>query len=285
MKTSKLEVRGLSYHVQEWGNPDNPTLFLLHGWMDCGASFKFVAEHLLKEFHIVAPDLRGFGETEHADGYWFPDYFADLEVILNRYAPNRQVNLVGHSMGGNIVLMYAGINPDRVARVMSLESLGANDTQPSEAADKVRRWMREILSDEPPKVYPNEMMFRNSIHKGNPALSEQMVSELVALWGTPVGTDGAMRLKHDHAHRYTNPVRYNFADTLAMWSEITARVGVVMAADSRMYQYFDGLGRVQQALSVLKVNEQDYCLLEQCAHMLHLEQPQATADAIRRFFS
>ncbi|MFT5571882.1 MAG: pimeloyl-ACP methyl ester carboxylesterase [Cryomorphaceae bacterium] len=285
MKSKKLDIRGLDYHIQEWGDSSNPTLVLLHGWMDCGGSYKFVAEHLAEQFHIVAPDLRGFGETEHSKGYWFPDYFADLEKVLDHYVPNQPANLVGHSMGGNIVLMYAGINPQRVGRVMSLESLGAMETKSSEAADKYRRWMREILSDEPVKIYPNEMMFLRSIHKGNPSLSDDMISELAGLWGTPVGEDGAMRLKHDHAHRYTNPVRYNFEDTLALWREITAKVAVVMAAESRMYQHYEQIGRVEQALSVLKVSEQNYSLIENCEHMLHLEQPQLTADAIREFFS
>jgi pimeloyl-ACP methyl ester carboxylesterase len=285
MKSTKLDIRGLDYHIQEWGDSSNPTLVFLHGWMDCGGSYKFVAEHLAEQFHIVAPDLRGFGETEHAKGYWFPDYFADLEKILDHYVPNQPANLVGHSMGGNIVLMYAGINPQRVGRVMSLESLGAMDSKSSETPDKYRRWMREILSGEPAKIYPNEMMFLRSIHKGNPSLSDDMISELAGLWGMPVGEDGAVCLKHDHAHRYTNPVRYNFDDTLALWQEITAKVAVVMAAQSRMYQHYEQIGRVEQALSVLKVSEENYSLIENCAHMLHLEQPQLTADAIRDFFS
>lgn len=285
MKTSRLNVRGLDYHITEWGESDKPTLFLLHGWMDCGGSFKFMAEHLQDNFHIVAPDLRGFGDTEHAAGYWFPDYFADLEVILNHFAPGRPVDLAGHSMGGNIVLMYAGIQPQRVKRVLSLESAGAMATTSTETPDKYRRWLREILSDEPARVYPNEMMFRNSIHKGNPSLSEDMVGELVRLWGQAVGDDGAMQLKHDHAHRYTNPVRYNYEDTLAVWREVTAQVGLVMAAQSRMYQHFEQIGRLDEAQSVLKIDDKDYFLIENCAHMLHLEQPQATAEVIKQFFS
>jgi len=70
MKTDKLLVRGLNYHIQEWGDSSNPTLFLLHGWMDCGASFKFIAEYLARDFHLIAPDWRGFGETEHASSCW-----------------------------------------------------------------------------------------------------------------------------------------------------------------------------------------------------------------------
>jgi len=88
MNIKKLNVRGLNYQIQEWGSPSKPLLFLLHGWMDCGASFKFIAEHL-DDFFLVAPDWRGFGETDHAPGYWFADYYADLEFILNELSGQR----------------------------------------------------------------------------------------------------------------------------------------------------------------------------------------------------
>jgi len=93
MNASKLNVRGLEYHVQEWGDSSKPSIFLLHGWMDCGATYKFAAQYLENDFHLIAPDLRGFGDTEHAQGYWFPDYFADLEVLLDHYSPMSPVNV------------------------------------------------------------------------------------------------------------------------------------------------------------------------------------------------
>jgi pimeloyl-ACP methyl ester carboxylesterase len=156
LRTTKLDIRGLLTHVQEWGEPSSPKLFILHGWMDCGATFKYMMPHLSDHFHVIAPDLRGFGETEKSpEGYWFPEYFADLEVLLSHYAPTGRVNLAGHSMGGNIVLMYAGIQPDRVARVLSLEGLGLPPSEPKDAVGKYRQWMTQVLSDEPSKIYPN----------------------------------------------------------------------------------------------------------------------------------
>ena len=285
MKTDTLDIRGLDYHVQEWGQADQPTLILLHGWMDCGATFKYVADHLSSRFHVVAPDLRGFGRTQHAQGYWFPDYFADLEEILDYYTPDQPAHIVGHSMGGNIALMYAGIRPERVARVLSLEALGMAPTTSADAPVRYRTWLREILSGEPSKVYPNVTALKMSIAKGNPSLSENMIEELVELWGEPFGEDGAYRLKHDHKHRYANPVRYNFDDVVEVWREITARVGVVMAAESGMYKGLNKVGRIDEAKEVLRIAERDYYLVQNSAHMLHLEQPQVTAECILEFFS
>jgi len=102
MNSRKLNIRGLNYHIQEWGDSSKPLLILLHGWMDCGATYKFVSEYLISDYFLVAPDWRGFGQTDHAPGYWFPDYFADLEKILDHYTPDTATNLIGHSMGGNI---------------------------------------------------------------------------------------------------------------------------------------------------------------------------------------
>ena len=285
MRDSRLEVRGLNYHVQEWGELGKPKIVLLHGWMDCGATYKFIAEYLAHDYHLIAPDLRGFGNTEHAPAYWFADYFADLEVLLNHYSPHTPVNLVGHSMGGNISLLYAGIQPERINKVLSLEALGLPNTEPSDAPAKYRQWMREILSQEPAKIYPTLDALHYSIHKGNPSLSPDMVMQLAQLWGKPVGDDGAMMLKHDHSHRYANPVRYNHDDTIACWQAITARVGLVMADASSFYQRFAKFGRLDEAISILRIGEADNFIVQDSAHMLHIEQPQATADCIRAFFS
>ena len=286
MNSREVEIRGLNFHVQEWGDSCKPLLFLLHGWMDCGATYKFIAEFLQHDFYLVAPDLRGFGKTDHAKGgYWFPDYYADLEKLLDIYAPARPVNLLGHSMGGNIVLAYAGINPQRVNRVMSLEALGMRPSEPSDTPDKVRQWMREILSDEPSKIYPNLDSLHHSIYKGNPALSREMIVDLAQLWGEPFGDSGAYRLRHDHAHRYTNPMRYNFDDTLELWKQVIARVAVVMAADSPIYQQLSKFGRVDEARKVLNIADSDYHVVEDSAHMLHLEQPEKIAELIATFFA
>jgi pimeloyl-ACP methyl ester carboxylesterase len=284
MNTRSLNIRGLNHHIQEWGDSSKPLLVLLHGWMDCGATYKFVSDHLVEDYFLVAPDWRGFGQTDHAPSYWFPDYFADLEKLLDHYSPNQPVNLVGHSMGGNIALMYAGIQPHRVNKVLSLEAMGMASTDISEAPEKYRRWIREITSDEPSKVYPHFDALCYSVHKGNPSIAPETIIELAQMWGEPFGEQGAYRLKHDHAHRYANPVRYSFEDVQEVWKEVTAKVGLVMALDSTYYQRFAKFGRIDEAKSALRVAEGDYFEVEHCGHMLHIEQPEATANCILSFF-
>src|SRR5262245_17917980 len=112
------EFRGLRHHVRTWGAPDAPKLILLHGWMDVSASFQFVIDCFKRDWYVIAPDFRGFGLSDWTrEGYWFPDYYADIERILDLYHPEGPANIVGHSMGGVIAGMYSGIRPERVARL------------------------------------------------------------------------------------------------------------------------------------------------------------------------
>ena len=101
-RISRHDIRGVCYHVREWGEGNHPLLVLLHGWGDCSASFQFMVDHLEMDWHVVAPDWRGFGMTEQRVwSYWFPDYLADLDLLLSIYSPDEPVNLLGHSMGAN----------------------------------------------------------------------------------------------------------------------------------------------------------------------------------------
>ncbi|MDQ3445966.1 MAG: alpha/beta hydrolase, partial [Pseudomonadota bacterium] len=120
-----IQVRGLRYHLREWGGGADAarTLVMLHGWMDVSASFQFVVDALDRDWRVVAPDWRGFGLSDRAPGdcYWYPDYLADLELILDDVVGSEPAWLVGHSMGGNVALMYAGARPQRVGAVVNLE--------------------------------------------------------------------------------------------------------------------------------------------------------------------
>src|SRR5438477_6545842 len=108
----RVSLRGLDHQVLTWGDRSSPKLFLLHGWMDVGASFQFLIDALTRDWYAIAPDLRGFGRSAwQAQGYWFPDYVADLEALIDVFAPDETVDLIGHSLGGNIVMIYAGVRP------------------------------------------------------------------------------------------------------------------------------------------------------------------------------
>ena len=127
-----IALRSLRYHLRRWdaaqpAAADTPPLVLLHGWMDVGASYQFVVDALPQGFAqgrtIIAPDWRGFGLTRpepKPDYYAFANYLGDLDQLLKHCAGDRPVDLVGHSMGGNIAMLYAGVRPGRV-RLVSIQ--------------------------------------------------------------------------------------------------------------------------------------------------------------------
>src|SRR5574343_223301 len=143
-----LTLRGLRYHVLRWGQPlpGRPPLVMLHGWMDVGASFQFVVDALADEREVIAADWRGFGlsGTTGADCYWFPDYLGDLDALLDAVSPDAPVDLLGHSMGGNVVMTYAGVRPGRIRRLVNLEGFGLPETIPEMAPARLSDWLDEL---------------------------------------------------------------------------------------------------------------------------------------------
>src|SRR3989442_11948912 len=111
----ELSVRGLKHRLTWWGEPTGTPIVLLHGFQDCGDTWQFLVDCLPDTWSLVAPDWRGFGGSEWApDGYWFPDYLADLEALLDALAPSTPAPVIAHSMGANIALLYGGIRPQRL---------------------------------------------------------------------------------------------------------------------------------------------------------------------------
>jgi len=119
------KFRGLDHHLIRWGPDSDDPVLVLHGYVDCAASFQFVADEISPELPLCAIDWRGFGgSARNAGGYWFPDYYADLEQFIDTLCPRKPARLVGHSMGANVAMIYAGVRPARVRRLVNLEGFG-----------------------------------------------------------------------------------------------------------------------------------------------------------------
>ncbi|MGH8210885.1 MAG: alpha/beta fold hydrolase, partial [Steroidobacteraceae bacterium] len=129
-----VDIRGLRHRLTWWGERTNTPVVLLHGFLDCGATWQFLVDRLPPSWTLVAPDWRGFGDSEWAPGgYWFPDYFPDLDVLLDTLVPQSRARVIGHSMGANVAKMYGGIRPQRLQWLVNLEGLGLARTRAEEA--------------------------------------------------------------------------------------------------------------------------------------------------------
>src|SRR5574343_694993 len=185
-----VPIRNLRYHVQCWGEPrpNRTPLVLVHGWMDVAASYQFMVDALAQEHFIIAPDWRGYGQSGGAgvDCYWFADYLADLDFLLDHYAAQTPVNLVGHSLGGNVVMAYAGVQPERVRRLVNLEDLDLPATRPEQAPKRYAQWMNELKAlhrgELVLKTYDSAGAVARRLQKTNPRLSDDKAQWLARQW-------------------------------------------------------------------------------------------------------
>jgi pimeloyl-ACP methyl ester carboxylesterase len=288
-----VTVRGLRYHVRSWGAPTAPKLFMLHGWMDVGASFQFLVDALKRDWHVLAPDWRGFGQSEWcADGYWFADYVADLDALLDQFAPGEPARLVGHSLGGNVVMHYAGARPQRVARVVSLEGFGIPAERTERAPDKLVKWL-DALRDPPDfRPYPNLGAVADRLQKSNPRLSRMRAEFLAGHWAR-VQSDGTAQLASDPRHKLPTPTVYRMEEVFSVWKRIAAPVLWVAATESTIPKWLDAHPEGEAATDSLagvrsrlaQVTRGELITIPGAGHMVHLEAPDLVAAAIEPFLA
>jgi len=288
-----IRIRNLTYHVRVWGTPapGKTPLVLVHGWMDVAASYQFVVDALGHEHYVIAPDWRGYGKSESggADNFWFPDYLADLDFLLDHYAPGQAVNLVGHSMGGNVVMLYAGVRPARVRRLVNLEGFGMPATTPDMAPERYAKWMDNLK-----QLHAGELDLRaydavagvaRRLMKTNPRLTPDKAGWLARHWAAE-NVQGQWEILGAPGHKVTNAQLYRVEEVLAIYRCITAPVLAVEAADNMMHVWWGkkfSLAEYHERLKV--VPKVEIAQVKDAGHMMHHDQPQVLAAMIERFIA
>ncbi len=292
-RTEFVPIRDLRYHVRLWGEPrpGQAPLVMVHGWMDVSASWQFVVDAMAQERFIVAPDWRGFGGTEVAgcDSYWFPDYLADLDALLDHYAPGAPVDLVGHSMGGTVSMMFTGVRPQRIRRLVNLEGFGLAATRPSQAPGRYAKWLDEVKAMGRGEMalasYDDADGVAGRLVKTNPRLPKDKAQWLARQWARP-GADGRWRILGDAAHKVTNPTLYRVDEALEVFRRIEAPMLWVEASDDSLAKWWNGqytLEEFHQRLAV--VPNARKARVDDAGHMLHHDQPEAVARQIETFLA
>ena len=278
-----LDIRGLRYHCRIWGETGRAKLFMLHGWMDVSASFQFLVDALRADWQVIAPDWRGYGLSAWgpADCYWFPDYMGDLDRLLAHFEPERPATLIGHSMGGNIASMYAGVRPERVARLVNLEGFGMSRSEPDKAPARYAKWMAQLADKPGFRDYADFAELAQRMRTGNPRLSEARALYLAQHWGRQ-NAAGRVELSSDPAHKLINPVAYQLEEAMACWRNVAAPVLWIDGAESK-------------TMERMRINPGDHDARKACfrdlsahtvadaGHMLHHDQPERLAELIEAF--
>lgn len=285
MKTSHSEfhtLRGVRHHVRLWGETARPRLFLLHGWMDVSASFQFLVDAFKHDWLVIAPDWRGFGLSAWTrEGYWFQDYYADLDALLDIYSPGQPAYLVGHSMGGNIACTYSGVRPARVKKLVSLEGFGMGRGNPRMAPARYERWLDDLKAPPTLRPYASFDAVAARLRKNNPRLTAEQAQFLAQHWARQED-NGEIVLRFDPRHKMVNPVLSRLEELLECWKRITCPVLWVMTneVDPRGWRK-DTPAQFQQRKSAFHDFRER--LLEDSGHMMHHDQPHKLAAIIEDF--
>lgn len=289
-----LNLRGLHQHLMVWGDlslatPEQPVIVMVHGWMDVGASFQFAVDALraqpgYENRPMVALDWRGFGLTENSgsDSYWFGDYLADLDFLLDELSPNTPVDLIGHSMGGNVVMLYAGLRPQRIRRLINLEGFGMPDMPPELAPARYEEWFESLKKPARLKDYASLQEVADRLKSTNPLLRDTHARWLAQHWAHEVA--GRWVLNADPAHKRPQPLLYRLPEVLIFFSRITAPVLFVEGDKTLYFMFFNGKYSREEFLERAKTVPQfTLATLKDAGHMLHHDQPEALAQLMAGF--
>jgi pimeloyl-ACP methyl ester carboxylesterase len=230
----------LRLHYVDWGNPGAPPLLLVHGGRDHCRNWDWTAAALRDEWHVIAPDLRGHGDSQWStDGnYWMAGYIYDMAQLIHqqRLAP---VTIIAHSLGGNVALRYAGLYPDTVARLIAVEGLGPSPerltTRRSRPVEtRMDEWIREqrMLAGRLPRRYASiEDAFRR-MQEENPHLTAAQARHLTE-HGVNQNEDGTYSWKFDNYVRTFPPYDMSTRDIQALWARVSAPTLLLHGRESR----------------------------------------------------
>jgi pimeloyl-ACP methyl ester carboxylesterase len=223
----------------DWGNPDAPPLVLVHGGRDHARNWDWVAEQLRDRWHIIAPDLRGHGDSQWSqDGsYTMPGFIYDLAQLVHQrqLAP---VTLIGHSLGGNVAVRYAGIFPAQVRRLVAIEGLGPSPKAMAARlarplAERMRVWIeaQRSLARRVPRRYQSIEDAIARMLEANKHLTPQQASHLTR-HGVRQNEDGSYSWKFDPYLHVFPPVDVTVEDLERLWASITCPTLLVYGKQS-----------------------------------------------------
>ena len=283
-RTEKIFIRGLRYNVRHWGPAEAPAVFFLHGRMDCSPTFQFVVDALQHTWHVIAPDWRGYGESQWlGQPYWFYDYYADLHALLEHYSPQRPARIVAHSMGANIAGTYAGARPQRIAQLVMLDFLGLKRTPDDISPRLIDAWLNDIRREPVPGIFQHPEQLAGRLLDLNPRLTPERASFL-AQQTSRVRDDGTLDIACDPWHRIAAPTAYHVEDAIDCWARITAPVQLQIAEHGLIQQRFGG-DPAEFARRAGAFRDLAQVTISDAAHNVQHDQPEQVAAHLEAFLS
>jgi pimeloyl-ACP methyl ester carboxylesterase len=275
-----FESARLRLHYTVWGDESKPPLLLVHGGRDHARSWDFVAEAMLDRYSVYCPDLRGHGDSDWAIGgsYPLPNYVADLARLVETI-DRGPVQIVGHSLGGRIVLDYAATVPENIAKLVCIEGFGRLARVLLTPPERLRNYVKDTgeMPRHQPLVYADLDAAMKRMAEANTRLSPRMVEHLTRHAAQP-GPDGGLVWKFDNYVRVPNAYEWSIEDAKQIWAGITAPSVVVGGADS-WWMNTPNREELQAAIPNSRVE-----IFENAGHWVHHDRFDAFVAMLRGFF-
>ena len=275
----------LRLHYADWGNASKPTLVLVHGNRDHARNWDWVARALRADWHVVAPDLRGHGDSAWVYGgpYAIADFMLDLANLIDALGKG-PVTLVGHSLGGSVAVMYSGTYPERVRKLVSIEGLGPPPAMIERMRarppwERMQGWVQQMreLAARQPRRYATLEAAAQRMREENAFLSEEQALHLT-VHGVNRNEDGSYSWKFDNYTRSFAPYRFDVEDMRALWSRIECPVLLLRGADSWAGDVVED-GRIRAFQKARAVT------IPKAGHWVHHDQLDAFLTALRGFLA
>lgn len=229
----------LRLHYVDWGNEDAPPLLLIHGGRDHCRNWDWVASELRNDYHVIAPDLRGHGDSQWmvGGGYLHIDYVYDIAQLVQQKHMS-PVTVMGHSLGGSISLIYAGLYPETVSSLISIEGIGAPPrwshagNQPR-VESRLQNWVKNLrhLSSRVPRKYRSLEEAFHRMQTENPHLTEEQARHLT-VHGSNQNEDGTYSWKFDNYVRTFAPIGLSDDEIQSLYARITSPTLLIYGRES-----------------------------------------------------
>ena len=274
----------LRLHYVDWGNPEGPPMILIHGGRDHCRNWDWIAEHFKDEYHIIAPDLRGHGDSQWVIGssYNQIDYVYDIAQLLNQKNMTPCV-VIGHSLGGSISLLYTALHPQNVSKLIAIEGMGPPPSMLEERLNKplderLHDWMKDLrgLSARQVRRYDTLEDAYERMQSENPHLSESQARHLT-IHGSNQNEDGTYSWKFDNYVRAFPPTGLPMEEVWKLYGQIQCPTMLVRGLESWASDPVAD-GRTGQFTCPLTVET-----FADAGHWVHHDQLDAFVKAIRGF--
>ncbi|HIC7378090.1 TPA: alpha/beta fold hydrolase [Legionella pneumophila] len=278
MKTKILSIPGLSIACKIWGNPDNPPIFALHGWLDNANSFDDIAQYLQHDYYFIAVDLPGHGHSSHLPPgciYHFTDGIFTVVEIINALGLNK-LHLLGHSMGACLGSLVAGVAPDRFLSLSLIEGLGPFSHPAETACQQLPKYLDYLSQKQSKKAKGYNKFEHAALARSVKGYVSLDIAKSLCERGIQQ-ENGLYYWRHDRRLLAPSPLQMTETQVLSCLTEIKAQTYLIWASKGFSFDSDKMKARIQ-AVKNIKIERLDG------GHHIHMEKPEVISQLLAKFY-